>query len=150
MFSCFPRQLPTTGKFPITILERHPHTTQTFSPLGLHTDNTETTFIVVVAPSLHTSDGTTDDEAAATTAKPINPPDLANMKAFVGRGDQALTYGVGTWHAPMVVVGKKRVNFVVVQFVNGTEMDCEEVLVGDGVEVDMSGLALGREGRAKL
>ena len=61
-----------------------------------------------------------------------------------------MTYGVGTWHAPMVVVGKTRVDFVVVQFVNGTEMDCEEVLIGEGISVSMSGLGLEREARAKL
>ncbi|KAI6911029.1 hypothetical protein KC334_g3038, partial [Hortaea werneckii] len=28
-------------------------------------------------------------------------PDLSKLKAFIARGDQAVTYGPGTWHAPM-------------------------------------------------
>lgn len=45
-----------------------------------------------------------------------------------------VTYGVATWHAPMVVVGG-RIDFVVVQHVSGKgEEDCQEVDV-QGVEV---------------
>ena len=78
------------------------------------------------------------------------PPDLANLKAFVARGDQAVTYGVGTWHAPMIVLGKRRVDFVVTQFINGTEDDCEEVVV-ESVEVELEGLPEGTEvGREQM
>jgi len=39
-----------------------------------------------------------------------------------------VTYGAGTWHAPMVVLGNKPVDFVVVQFKNGVEVeDCQIV-----------------------
>ena len=39
-----------------------------------------------------------------------------------------VTYGVGTWHAPMVVVGEGRVDFVVTQWVSGRGgEDCQEV-----------------------
>lgn len=55
-----------------------------------------------------------------------------------------VTYGVGTWHAPMVVVGG-RVEFVVVQHVSGRDdEDCQEVDV-QGVEVVVGGVE-----RAKL
>ena len=61
---------------------------------------------------------------------------MENIKAFVANGRQAVTYGAGTWHAPMVVVGKKRVDFVVVQHVNGVgEDDCQEVKVEGDVRV---------------
>ncbi|KAI9866405.1 MAG: Ureidoglycolate lyase [Trichoglossum hirsutum] len=54
-------------------------------------------------------------------------PDLQNLQAFIARGSQAVTYGAGTWHAPMVVLGGK-VEFVVAQYSNGvTEEDCQEV-----------------------
>lgn len=53
-----------------------------------------------------------------------------------------MTYGVGTWHAPMIVLGKRRVDFVVTQFVNGTEDDCEEVAV-EGVDFQLDGLPEG-------
>ncbi|KAH0538766.1 hypothetical protein FGG08_004654 [Glutinoglossum americanum] len=58
----------------------------------------------------------------------LGPPDLQNLRAFVARGPQAVTYGAGTWHAPMIVLGGKNVEFVVVQYSNGvTEEDCQEV-----------------------
>lgn len=92
-----------------------------------------------MAPSLTSPvTGTSDGQQRVT-----NPPDLTRLHAFIGRGDQAVTYGVGTWHAPMVVVGRRRVDFVVVQFVNGTADDCEEVEVGEEVTVDLSGLDIG-------
>ncbi|KAK4944456.1 hypothetical protein LTR10_016130 [Elasticomyces elasticus] len=125
MFSCFPRNLSSIGidqstpgklAFNVSILERHPYTTQTFSPLGLSADDKSTVFLVIVAPSL-------PDHATATTSTDTkvdisNPPDLSRLKAFVARGDQAVTYGAGTWHAPMVVMGQQRVDFVVTQFAN--------------------------------
>ena len=47
-----------------------------------------------------------------------------------------VTYGVGTWHAPMVVLGDERVDFVVTQWANGREgEDCQEVEIAEGIEV---------------
>jgi ureidoglycolate lyase len=55
-------------------------------------------------------------------------PDLDNLRAFIAKGSQAVTYGAGTWHAPMVVLGNKPVDFVVVQYANGVGLeDCQEV-----------------------
>lgn len=83
-------------------------------------------------------------------------PDLNNIQAFIARGDQAVTYNAGTWHAPMVVLGEKPIDFVVVQYANGVANDdCQEVEItasdgGEGLAVDVEGwdgdLAL----RAKL
>ena len=44
-----------------------------------------------------------------------------------------MTYGAGTWHAPIIVVGDRPVDFVVVQFANevGSE-DCQEVMLKTG------------------
>ncbi|KAI5361144.1 Putative ureidoglycolate lyase, rmlC-like cupin domain superfamily [Septoria linicola] len=54
-------------------------------------------------------------------------PDLQNLRAFIAKGDQAVTYGPGTWHAPMVVLGEKDIDFVVVQYANGVgNEDCQE------------------------
>lgn len=132
------------------MLERHPFTTQTFVPLGLAPGLTgegegETWFLVIVAPSVRATAtaGTTsssrktdvgvDAEDEATIS---HPPDLGKLRAFRVHGGQAVTYGVGTWHAPMVVVGRERVDFVVTQFVSGVvEEDCQEVRVGEGVVV---------------
>jgi ureidoglycolate lyase len=162
MFSCFPRNISGVGidestsgqlAFTVAILERHPYTTQTFSPLGLSADDESTLFLVVVAPSL--PDPTTATTSTGETVHVANPPDLSRLKAFVARGDQAVTYGQGTWHAPMVVVGQRRVDFVVTQFANGIpDDDCQEVLLGrNAVKVDLTSLRLdpsGSRGRAKL
>ena len=57
---------------------------------------------------------------------------MAHAKAFLGRGNQAVTYGVGVWHSPMVVLGGE-VGFLVVRWGNGVEReDCEEVWGDEG------------------
>lgn len=82
-------------------------------------------------------------ESLGTERNPKGPgePDLDNLQAFIARGDQAVTYGPGTWHAPMVVLGSKPIDFVVVQYANGVGVeDCQEVEVPNGaVAVDVSG-----------
>lgn len=157
MFCCFPRQLRTipsqhteTPVFDVRILERHPFTTQTFIPIDLSsqtrtgTDGSperqgeeEPYYLVVVAPTLTGQSATAKTESgSATTIQ--NPPDLGNLRAFVARGGQAVTYGAGTWHAPMVVVGKRRVDFVVAQFANGVgDEDCQEAAFGEGIVVEL-------------
>jgi ureidoglycolate lyase len=69
------------------------------------------------------------------SARPKGPglPDLKNLRAFVAIGSQAVTYGAGTWHAPMIVIGDRAIDFVVVQFANevGIE-DCQEILLTPG------------------
>lgn len=55
-------------------------------------------------------------------------PDLKNIRAFIATGNQAVTYGAGTWHAPMVVIGDRPIDFVVVQFANNVGIeDCQEI-----------------------
>lgn len=66
------------------------------------------------------------------SAKPKGPglPDLKNLRAFVATGAQAVTYGPGTWHAPMIVIGDRPIDFVVVQFANDVgDEDCQEILL---------------------
>ncbi|KAL2414746.1 hypothetical protein ABEF95_004463 [Exophiala dermatitidis] len=170
MFSCFPRNISGVGmdveaaaaarpigpRFHVSILERHPFTTQTFSPLGLAADDKSTVFLVIVAPSLVDSKApaTRTDTNTNQTVQISNPPDLSRLRAFLARGDQAVTYAPGTWHAPMVVLGQKRVDFLVSQFVNGVpDDDCQEVLLGDNaVYVDLAPLKsdLGIVAKSKL
>ena len=86
--------------------------------MGLSPDDLSTKYLVIVAPTL----------PAEQKHPQQGPPDVQNLRAFVAHGRQAVTYGAGTWHAPMVVVGKKRIDFVVVQTVNGvSEDDCQEI-----------------------
>nr|XP_001398108.2 ureidoglycolate hydrolase [Aspergillus niger CBS 513.88] len=145
MFSCFPRKLRTVAHknvnvFDVRILERHPFTTQTFTPIDLSSEVEEEPFyLVVVAPSLKGTTATARTDEGETVSV-VDPPDLSRLRAFVARGGQAVTYGAGTWHAPMVVIGKRRVDFVVVQFINGVgDEDCQEVRFGEGIAVEVSG-----------
>jgi ureidoglycolate lyase len=85
-------------------------------------------------------------------------PDLTRACAFLANGLQAVTYGPGTWHAPMVVLGAKAIDFVVVQFANDVGLeDCQEVDVrtetgSDGLNVVIDSASLGSRlhKRAKL
>ena len=113
-------QTRPSQQFDVWILERHPFTSQTFVPMGLDADDVDTCFLVIVAPTLK-SDSTTSSDRRG-------PPDLHGLRAFLARGNQAVTYAAGTWHAPMVVLGAKAVDFVVLQYSNGVALeDCEEV-----------------------
>ena len=81
----------------------------------------------------YTSSTTASDPLDATTPKPKGPgpPDLDNIRAFIAKGDQAITYGPGTWHAPMVALGERPIEFIVVQYANGVaEEDCQETTSG--------------------
>lgn len=142
MFSCFPRLLSLAAGqesrvFPVDILERHPYTTQTFIPMGLPPTDTLTKYLIIVAPTMPSVGGFSDR----------GPPDLSNLKAFEAHGRQAVTYGAATWHAPMVVIGEKRIDFVVVQSINGmAEDDCEEIEIqGERLAVAVGDVA--RRGR---
>ena len=178
---------PQPSTFPITVLERHPYTTQTFIPL---TADPTARYLVIVAPSLPPAaaklDGPTPKEALPVPAR-LPPstayprplpgaglPDLRRIRAFVASAAQAVTYGAGTWHAPMVALGEKgtAVDFVVAQFANGVAVeDCQEVFLkreralaragaghaGDGgllVELrpvmKRESVVVAREGKAKL
>lgn len=179
----------------VTILERHPFTTQTFIPMGLAANDRHTQYLVVVAPTLPASASRRHTgrpppyptpvrdrrrekktsfldrfararpppyatESTPPTPQSLNPnphpsarpkgpglPDLKNLRAFVASGDQAVTYGAGTWHAPMVVVGDRPVDFVVVQFANGVgSEDCQEVVLkageGEGGQAAREGMVI--------
>ncbi|KAL8997653.1 MAG: hypothetical protein Q9169_003133 [Polycauliona sp. 2 TL-2023] len=123
MFSCFPRPLrsPTKSDLPVEvkILERHPYTTQTFIPLGVGRE-AQGMYLVVVAPTL--------PPTGQSPFTVMGPPDLKKLRTFWAHGGQAVTYGMGTWHMPMAVVGEERMDFVVVQYANGVaDEDCQEV-----------------------
>jgi ureidoglycolate lyase len=147
--------------FDVEILERHPYTPQTFVPVGLARDDVKTKYLVVVAPTLPmpaSGDGmiskarkvlstwasspSQESGIDPVVPKPKGPglPDLRNLRAFLADGSQAVTYGPGTWHAPMVVIGEKPIEFVVIQYANAVaDEDCQEILLkgkdGGGVSV---------------
>lgn len=123
--------LPTSSFFEVDILERHPYTTQTFAPLSTSgpasARSRQSHYLVVVAPNVAGHPSSSPESPAAS------PPDLAALKAFIATTDQAVTYGAGTWHAPMVALGPEgsTVDFVVTQFANAVGIeDCQEVTFG--------------------
>ncbi|SCW03659.1 LAFE_0G15346g1_1 [Lachancea fermentati] len=71
----------------IKVLEKHPYSSQTFLPMGRAED--DISYLVVVALPNPACDA----------------PDLSTLKAFTCKGNQAVTYGAGIWHAPMIVLG---------------------------------------------
>ena len=188
MFSCFARPFsdlhhhlhhPTTDKtpgsktqgpredvtttLPLKMLERHPYTTQTFIPLSQNSSPGKDSlrYLIVVAPSLPRT-------VQHRNGMIRNPPDLTRVQAFVATADMAVTYGVGTWHAPMIVFAggsegtneanskdisasssqqaRSRIDFIVTQWASGVAgEDCEEVLLAteQGVEVVVSSVVAG-------
>ncbi|KAH8602477.1 ureidoglycolate hydrolase-like protein [Bisporella sp. PMI_857] len=133
MFSCAPRALLPAqdsnieGNLEISILERHPYTSQTFIPIGLSAaEQGKARYLVIVAPTL--SPSPQDKSLPVPDGTPGRGlPDLTRIKAFVATGRQAITYGAGTWHAPMIAIGIRPVDFVVVQSLNGVALeDCQE------------------------
>ncbi|KAI9670207.1 MAG: Ureidoglycolate lyase [Alyxoria varia] len=144
-------------QFEISILERHPFTPQTFIPLGLAKDDPDTCYLVICSPTVVLEGESTVDQNGSSPKGP-GPPDLARLKAFIAKGSQSVTYAAGTWHAPMVVLGLKRVDFIVVQYCNGVaNEDCQEVELGLAgsenvpvVRLNGSGDATGQLPRANL
>ncbi|OAA79681.1 Ureidoglycolate hydrolase [Akanthomyces lecanii RCEF 1005] len=132
MFVCAARPLRTSAssrrhaEFLVSHLERHPFTTQTFTPVA----SSASLYLVVVAPSLPSSEADADmpvaGEAGKTPGRGL--PNLKELRAFVATRAQAVTYGAGTWHAPMVVLGAPgtTLDFVVTQFASGVaDEDCQ-------------------------
>ncbi|CUS07638.1 unnamed protein product [Tuber aestivum] len=108
------------GQFDLRVMERHPHSSQLFIPMGVKEEE-GFRYLVVVSP-------------------PGDPkPRIENAEAFLVHGKQGVSYGVGTWHAPIVVLGKEDVQFAVVVDTNGDPRDdTEEVEVEGKVTVVIS------------
>lgn len=97
----------------IRVLEKHPYSSQTFLPMG--SSGQEFAYVVVVALE--------DPE----TGK----PDISTVRSFLCKGNQAVTYGAGVWHAPMIVIGQREyVDFGVLIYElldpSSPEKDCVE------------------------
>lgn len=117
LFRCSPPlHLIHNGVYSSKVLERHPFSTQTFLPMGRPA--WENAYMVIVAP---------DDSNGM--------PELSGVRAYICRGDQAVTYGAATWHAPMIALGSTT-DFAVLIHENGvSEEDCEEVYL-DTLSID--------------
>lgn len=110
-------------KYTAKVLERHPYSTQTFLPMGQAKE--KESYVVIVAKT----DYSTEEKL----------PDPATVKAFVCKGNQSVTYGAGTWHAPMVVIDETipYIDFAVFIHENGVaEEDCQECYFEPGYSVE--------------
>src|SRR5262249_28318388 len=63
----------------ITVMERHPISSQAFMPMGT------AKFLIVVA-------------------EPSEKPEASDLRAFVTSGHQGINYRPGTWHHPLVAL----------------------------------------------
>lgn len=107
--------------YSMKVLERHPLSTQTFIPMGR--PRNDASYMVIVAPS--------DPDSSKLL------PFVDQSEAFVVRGDQAVTYGVGTWHAPMIALGDITDFAVFIHETGDNSRDTEEVSI-ETVKVEFS------------
>ena len=92
-----PASLPLTA----TVLERHPHSSQTFVPMDV------ARYLVIVAP-----------HAAA------GGPDLAGVRAFIAVAGQGISYNADTWHHGMTVLDRPG-HFAIFMWNDGSDGDTE-------------------------
>lgn len=93
------RSAPFSGLMPLTRLERHPHSSQTFLPLAVEA------YLAVVAPDR----GGRPDEAA--------------IRAFRVPGRVGIHYRAGAWHAHMMTLSAPG-TFAMLVHEDGTAEDC--------------------------
>jgi ureidoglycolate lyase len=92
---------PTSVPYAITLLERHPYSSQIFIPLDVER------YLVAVAPSLQ--DG---------------GPDQARLQVFAVPGNVGVVYRAGVWHAGATVLERPG-SFAVLMWRNDTADDEE-------------------------
>jgi ureidoglycolate lyase len=88
--------------FKVDCLERHPLSCQIFTPMRC------SRYLVIVAP-----------------ADPAGKPDISHALAFIGAATQAICYGAGVWHAPMIALDDTAV-MTMTMWEAGDARDCEE------------------------
>jgi ureidoglycolate lyase len=88
--------------FEVRLLERHPCSTQMFTPLTCQR------FLVVVCPN---------DARGA--------PELSQLRAFVCGPGQGINYRAGVWHHPIIALDGPA-DFLMLAWEEGSALDCEE------------------------
>lgn len=94
------RQLP----FAVEMMERHPKGSQAFVPMSGRP------YLVVVAPA-------------------GEPPNVADLRVFLARGDQGVNYATGVWHHPLLALGEVS-DFLVIDR-SGPGDNCDEVQLAE-------------------
>ena len=114
----FIRTGSASGPTAVSVVERHPHSSQLFVPVN------GTRFLVAICPS--GADG---------------EPDLGRLAAFVASGRQSVNYNAGTWHAPLTVI-EGAGEFIMLRFDDGGAEDTELRPLAEPISVDLSGLVI--------
>ncbi len=95
----------------ITVMERHPLSSQAFFPV------TRQRFLIVVAPADQT-------------------PAANNLRAFVSNGRQGINYAAGVWHHPLIALD--RVSEFIVVDRQGPGTNCDELdLSGQDITINI-------------
>lgn len=106
----------------LTLLEKHPHSTQLFVPMNA------SRYIVVVALG-------------------GDRPDLATLTAFLVEGARGISYSPGVWHHPMIALDVET-DFVVFVHEDRSSEDCVVVArdVAPWPDLDLASLPASRAG----
>jgi len=107
LFRCDPQALP----FRVTLLERHPHSTQLFAALR------GGDWLVVVAPAL-----------------PGGEPDARAARAFRCGPGQGVNLARGVWHHPVLALARPA-ELLMLAWEDGGPGDCEERPLAEPFEV---------------
>jgi ureidoglycolate lyase len=102
-----PKKLPFSAR----LVEKHPHSSQTFIPMAC------TRYLVCVAPPL-----------------PTGAPDAARLEAFIALPGQGINYGAGTWHHPIAAL-EAPAEFAMLVWEDGSANDCLEFPLPAPVEI---------------
>lgn len=102
-----PKKLPFLAR----LVEKHPHSSQTFIPMAC------ARYLVCVCPPL-----------------PTGAPDAAHLEAFIAGPGQGINYGAGTWHHPIAALDAPA-DFAMLVWEDGTANDCLEYPLPSPVEI---------------
>jgi ureidoglycolate lyase len=107
VYRCRPQALPLA----VRLVERHPHSSQTFLPL------TALRFLVVVLESA--ADGTPATQTAA---------------AFLATAGQGITYARGVWHSPLIALDRAA-DFAMLMWETGRGDDTETYELAEALTI---------------
>lgn len=112
VFRCRPQVQGAQSTFEARILEKHPHSTQLFVPMGGSAG-----YLVLVCLG-------------------GDKPDLTTFRAFLATSAQGITYRPGVWHHPLIAVGGVR-DFACLVWEDGTSGDTKVVKLPRRIRVDV-------------
>jgi ureidoglycolate lyase len=100
-----------TLPFLARLVEKHPHSSQTFIPMAC------ARYLVCVAPP-----------------KPDSSPDVEHLEAFLAVAGQGISYNAGTWHHPIAALDAPA-DFAMLVWEDGSKKDCVEFPLAQPIEI---------------